>query len=283
MAEMKELPFKPDFTGRTAVVTGGAGVLCSEFCRALARCGARVAILNRTESKAEALAEEIQRDGGAALAVQVDVTDAESVERAHRAVREAYGPCELLINGAGGNHPSATTDEERCGESAEGKSFFDVPPAAFEAVFGLNLTGTLLPTQAFGRDMAEQGRGSILNISSMGAYRPLTKIPAYAAAKAGVSNFTEWLATYFAPKGVRVNAIAPGFFSTAQNARLLWNEDGSPTARTGKILAATPMGRFGKPEELVGGVLYLLDERSSGFVTGVVLPIDGGFNAFSGV
>lgn len=281
------LPFKPDFSGKVAVVTGGAGVLCSEFCRALAICGAKVAILNRTLSKAEALAEEIRAAGGEALPVQVDVTNEESVKAAHEAVLAAYGKCDILINGAGGNAPAATADEEYftaetlADESRKG--FFDLTPAAFGQVFDLNLLGTLLPTQAFAKDMAEAGHGCILNVSSMNAFRPLTKIPAYSAAKAAVTNFTEWLAVHFSKTGIRVNAIAPGFFSTAQNAKLLWNEDGTPTARTGKILAATPMGRFGDPAELIGGLLFLLDDNSSAFVTGVTLPIDGGFNAYSGV
>lgn len=281
------LPFQPDFHGKVAVVTGGAGVLCSEFCRALALCGAKVAVLNRTLSKAEDLAAEIRAGGGEALGVQVDVTDARSVEQAYQTVLRTYGPCDILINGAGGNDPSATADDETFSMETfldpNKKSFFDLAPDAFQRVFNLNILGTLLPTQAFARDMVKAGRGCILNISSMNAYRPLTKIPAYSAAKAGVSNFTQWLAVHFAGTGIRVNAIAPGFFSTRQNASLLWKDDGSPTARTGKILAATPMGRFGEPEELVGGLLYLLDERCSGFVTGVVLPIDGGFNAYSGV
>lgn len=282
-----KLPFQPDFSGKTAVVTGGAGVLCREFCKALAACGAKVAILNRTLSRAEALADEIRADGGEALAVQADVTDAEAVQKAHETVLNAYGRCDILVNGAGGNHPSATADDEyfsfdTLNDPAK-KSFFDLKPAAFGSVFDLNLMGTLLPTQAFARDMAEAGHGTVINISSMNAFTPLTKIPAYSAAKAGVSNFTEWLAVHFSKAGVRVNAIAPGFFSTAQNAKLLWNEDGSPTARTGKILAATPMGRFGVPDELVGALLFLADENCSGFMTGVVLPVDGGFRAYSGV
>ena len=281
------LPFKPDYSGKVAVVTGGAGVLCREFCKALALCGAKVAILNRTLSRAEDLAAEIREMGGEALAVQVDVTDEASVQKAHEAVLAAYGKCDILVNGAGGNNPDATADDEMFSMDTlldpAKKSFFDLPSEAFTRVFSLNIMGALLPTQAFARDMVETGRGSIVNISSMNAFTPLTKIPAYSAAKAGVSNFTEWLAVHFAKTGIRVNAIAPGFFSTAQNAKLLWNEDGTPTARTGKILAATPMGRFGSPDELIGALLFFTDDACSKFVTGVVLPIDGGFNAYSGV
>ena len=281
------LPFKPDYSGKVAVVTGGAGVLCREFCKALALCGAKVAILNRTLSRAEDLAAEIREMGGEALAVQVDVTDEASVQKAHEAVLAAYGKCDILVNGAGGNNPDATADDEMFSMDTlldpAKKSFFDLPSEAFTRVFSLNIMGALLPTQAFARDMVETGRGSIVNISSMNAFTPLTKIPAYSAAKAGVSNFTEWLAVHFAKTGIRVNAIAPGFFSTAQNAKLLWNDDGTPTARTGKILAATPMGRFGNPDELIGALLFFTDDACSKFVTGVVLPIDGGFNAYSGV
>lgn len=282
-----ELPFKPDYSNKVAVVTGGAGVLCREFCKALALCGAKVAILNRTLSKAEAVAEEIHATGGEAKAFAVDVTDKESVAAAHKAVLEAYGKCDILINGAGGNDPAATADEEFFSMDtlmdANKKSFFDLPTEGFSKVFNLNILGTLIPTQEFARDMVEDSHGVILNISSMNAFTPLTKIPAYSAAKSGVSNFTQWLAVHFAKIGIRVNAIAPGFFSTAQNAKLLWNDDGTPTARTGKIINATPMGRFGVPEELIGAVLFLTDDKSAGFVTGVVLPIDGGFSAYSGV
>ena len=282
-----KIPFKPDFSGKVAVVTGGAGVLCSEFCRALALCGAKVAILNRTLSKAEALADEIRAAGGEALAVGVDVTDKAALKTAHEAVLSAYGPCDILINGAGGNDPSATADDEffsmdTLNDPAK-KSFFDIPQDAFSKVFSLNIVGTLLPTQEFVRDMVTAQKGCIINISSMNAFTPLTKIPAYSAAKSAVSNFTQWLAVHFSKTGIRCNAIAPGFFSTAQNAKLLWNEDGSPTPRTHKILNATPMGRFGRPEELIGALLFLCDDASSGFVTGVVLPVDGGFNAYSGV
>ena len=281
------LPMKPDLSGKVAVVTGGAGVLCAEFCRALAACGAKVAILNRTLSKADRLAEEIKAAGGEAMGVGVDVTDAESVAKAHEAVLVHYGKCDILVNGAGGNDPAATADDEYfCMDTLKDpdkKSFFDLTGDAFGKVYKLNLMGTLLPTQAFARDMVEVGHGCIVNISSMNAFTPLTKIPAYSAAKSGVSNFTEWLAVHFAKTGIRCNAIAPGFFSTAQNAKLLWNADGTPTARTGKILAATPMGRFGEPQELIGTLLFLCDDSCSGFMTGVVIPVDGGFNAYSGV
>lgn len=282
-----ELSFKPDFSGKVTVITGGAGVLCGAFAKALAECGAKVAILDFAEDKAKELAEEIKTNGGQALAVKVDVLNSESIEAAHKLVLDAFGPCDILINGAGGNSPKATADEEyftmETLNNPDKKSFFDLPLDGFERVFSLNIMGTLLPTQVFAKDMVEKNSGCIMNISSMNAFTPLTKIPAYSAAKAGVSNFTEWLAVHFAKNGIRVNAIAPGFFSTAQNAALLWNPDGTPTARTGKILAATPMGRFGQPEELLGALLFLLDDKAASFVTGVVLPIDGGFNAYSGV
>ncbi len=282
-----DLSMKPDLSGKVAVVTGGAGVLCSEFCRALAACGAKVAIIGRTLSKCEALADEIKAAGGEAIAVHADVTDAKMLKDAHRAVTDTFGKCDILINGAGGNDSSATADDEFFSADTmsdpEKKSFFDLDEEAFGKVFSLNTTGTLLPTKEFAIDMVEMGSGCIVNISSMNAFRPLTKIPAYSAAKSAVSNLTQWLAVHFAGTGIRCNAIAPGFFSTAQNASLLWNEDGTPTARTGKILAATPMGRFGKPEELIGTLLFLCDEKSSGFITGVIMPVDGGFSAYSGV
>ncbi|HRX58657.1 MAG TPA: SDR family oxidoreductase [Eubacteriales bacterium] len=282
-----KLPYRPDFSGKVAVVTGGAGVLCSMFAKALALCGAKVAILDLAGDKAQALADEIKSEGGQAMGVSVNVLEAKSVEEAHQAVLSAFGPCDILVNGAGGNNAKATTDDEffdHTDSFLEGKkSFFDLDPAGFDFVFGLNLKGTLLPTQAFARDMAERSAGTIINISSMNAFTPLTKIPAYSAAKAAVSNFTQWLAVYFSHTGIRVNAIAPGFFSTQQNAKLLWNEDGTPTARTNKILRNTPMERFGEAEELIGGLLFLLDDNASSFVTGTVLPIDGGFSAYSGV
>ncbi len=280
------LSMKPDLTGKVAVVTGGAGVLCSEFVRALAQCGAKVAILNRTLSKAEALAEEVRAAGGEAAAVQVNVTDAASVKAAHEEVLKIYGKCDILINGAGGNNARANTDKEyfELGDmEADTKSFFDLDEEGFRFVMDLNFVGTLLPTQAFAQDMVGRQGCTILNISSMNAYTPLTKIPAYSGAKAAISNFTQWLAVHFSKVGIRVNGIAPGFFSTEQNRALLWNEDGTPTARTGKILGATPMGRFGNPEELLGALMFLVDENASSFVTGIVIPVDGGFSAYSGV
>ena len=280
------LSIKPDLSGKIAVITGGAGVLCREFAKALALCGAKVAILNRTLSKAEAVAAEIAAMGGTAIAVGVDVTKKDSVEAAHEAVLAQLGPCDILINGAGGNNPRATTDKEyfELGDiDADTKSFFDLGDEDMEFVFNLNFIGTLLPTQAFAKDMVGREGCTIINVSSMNAYTPLTKIPAYSGAKAAISNFTQWLAVHFSRVGIRVNAIAPGFFSTEQNKNLLWNEDGTPTARTGKILAATPMGRFGTPEELLGALLFLADDKAASFVTGVVIPVDGGFSAYSGV
>ncbi len=281
-----ELTLKPDLAGKVAVVTGGAGVLCREFAKALALCGARVAILNRTLSKAEEVAKEIEAMGGTAAAVAVDVTNVESVKAAHEQVLSVFGPCDILINGAGGNNPRATTDQEYfdpAGLSDETKTFFDLDEEGMSFVFNLNFIGTLLPTQAFAKDMIGRPDCTIVNVSSMNAYTPLTKIPAYSGAKAAISNFTQWLAVHFSHAGIRVNAIAPGFFSTEQNKKLLWNEDGTPTARTGKILAATPMGRFGEPAELLGALMFLVDEKAASFVTGIVIPVDGGFSAYSGV
>lgn len=280
------LCYKPNLEGKVAVVTGGAGVLCKEFAKAMAACGAKVAILGRTLSKAEAVAEEINAAGGEAIAVSVDVTNAESVNKAHEEVLARLGKCDILINGAGGNNPRATTDKEyfEAGDlDEETKTFFDMSAEDVEYVFNLNFSGTLIPTQAFAKDMIGREGCTILNVSSMNAYTPLTKIPAYSGAKAAISNFTQWLAVHFSKVGIRVNAIAPGFFSTEQNKKLLWNEDGTPTARTGKILAATPMGRFGTPEELLGALLFLVDEKAASFVTGIVIPVDGGFSAYSGV
>ena len=275
-----------DLTGKVAVVTGAGGVLCSNFAKVLARAGAKVALLDLNYDAANAYAKEINDEGGCAKAYACNVLDKAACIELAKTVENELGKCDILINGAGGNNPKATTDKEyfELGDiDADTKSFFDLDEAGVGFVFNLNFLGTLIPTQAFARQMVGREGCSILNISSMNAYTPLTKIPAYSGAKAAISNFTQWLAVHFSRVGIRVNAIAPGFFSTKQNEKLLWNEDGTPTARTGKILAATPMGRFGKSEELEGGLLFLLDEKAAGFITGVVLPIDGGFSAYSGV
>lgn len=280
-----KLPFQIDLSGKVAVVTGGGGVLCSTFAKALATCGAAVAVLDLNLEAAQAVAGEITKSGGRAQAYAADVLSAEKLAIVAEAVQADLGPCDILLNGAGGNNPRATTDKEYYEDGdidAETKSFFDLDDAGVRFVFDLNFLGTLLPTQAFAKQMLTRG-GNIINVSSMNAFTPLTKIPAYSAAKAGVSNFTQWLAVHFAKTGIRVNALAPGFFVTKQNQDMLFNADGSPTARTGKILAATPMDRFGEPEELLGGLLYLVSDKASGFVTGTVLPIDGGFSAYSGV
>ncbi len=275
-----------DLTGKVAVVTGAAGVLCSNFAKVLARAGAKVALLDLNLEGAEVFANEIVAEGGVAKAYSCNVLDRKVCEEVAATVMADFGPCDILINGAGGNNPRATTDKEyfELGDiDADTKSFFDLDADGVGFVFNLNFLGTLLPTQAFAKQMTGREGCNIINISSMNAYTPLTKIPAYSGAKAAISNFTQWLAVHFSRVGIRVNAIAPGFFSTKQNAKLLFNDDGTPTPRTGKILAATPMGRFGKTEELEGGLLFLLNNDAASFITGVVLPIDGGFSAYSGV
>ena len=280
------LPIKAHIDGKVAVVTGAGGVLCGMFAKALAAAGAKVAVLDLNLEAAEKVAEAIRGEGGQARAYKCNVLEKESMEACHQAVLADLGPCDILINGAGGNNPRATTDKEyfEIGDlEADTKTFFDLDQSGVEFVFNLNFIGTLLPTQTFAKDMLGRKGCSILNISSMNAYTPLTKIPAYSGAKAAISNFTQWLAVHFSKMGIRVNAIAPGFFSTAQNAALLWNPDGTPTPRTGKILAATPMGRFGEAEELLGALMFLLDEQAASFITGVVIPVDGGFSAYSGV
>ncbi len=287
MAEMK-LPYALDLTGKVAVVTGAAGVLCSDFSRALAKCGAKVALLDINETVAKQIADEIVSDGGEAIAVKANCLDKASLEEAKAIVDKTFGACDILINGAGGNNPRATTFDETFSEATladpDKQSFFSISPDGVRFVFDLNVTAAFLTTQVFALDMAKSGKGgNIVNISSMNAYRPLTKIPAYSAAKAAVSNFTQWLAVHFAETGIRVNAIAPGFFVTNQNRALLFREDGTPTPRTGKILAGTPMRRFGEANELLGGLFFFLDDAASAFVTGVILPIDGGFSAYSGV
>jgi NAD(P)-dependent dehydrogenase (short-subunit alcohol dehydrogenase family) len=279
-----------DLTGKTAVVTGGGGVLCRTMAADLASCGAKVAILDLRKDAATCVADEIKAAGGEAIGVECNVLNKESIEAACAEVLAAFGSgIDILINGAGGNSPKATTSKERLmpedlGEAIEGvKTFFDLDPDGVSFVFNLNFLGTLLPTQVFGKEMARTGGGVILNVSSMNAFRPLTKIPAYSAAKAGISNFTQWLATHFATVNIRVNAIAPGFFLTDQNRFLLTEEGtGALTERGKTIIAHTPMGRFGTPEDLSGTLRWLVSD-ASGFVTGIVVPVDGGFSAFSGV
>ena len=281
-----KLPIHTDLSGKVAVVTGAGGVLCGMFSKALAAAGAKVAVLDLNEEAAQEVAAAIEKDGGIAKAYKCNVLEKDSMEACHQQVLKDFGPCDILINGAGGNNPRATTDKEyfELGDiDADTKSFFDLEQKGVEFVFNLNFIGTLVPTQVFAKDMIGREGCNILNISSMNAYTPLTKIPAYSGAKAAISNFTQWLAVHFSKVGIRVNAIAPGFFSTKQNAALLFNPDGTPTPRTGKILAATPMGRFGESEELLGGLLFLLNNEAASFITGIVLPIDGGFSAYSGV
>ena len=283
---MQKNVLNTDLTGKVAVVTGAGGVLCSEFSRVLARAGAKVALLNRTFEKAQKVADQIVAEGGIAKAYACNVLHRDICEEVAAQVLKDLGPCDILINGAGGNHPMATTDKEyyESGDlGSDVKTFFDLDEDSVTSVFELNFTGALLPTQAFAKQMIGRKGCNILNISSMNAYRPLTKIPAYSGSKAAVTNFTQWLAVHFSKEGIRVNAIAPGFFSTEQNAKLLWNDDGTPTARTGKILAATPMGRFGESSELAGALLFLLNNEAAGFVTGITLPVDGGVSAYSGV
>ncbi len=284
---MEMLPFGSDLRGKVAVITGAGGVICSCIAKAFANAGAKVALLDLSEEKAEAFAKEIVAAGGVAKGYGANVLDKRQLEDCRERVLADLGKCDILINGAGGNNPRAQTDKEyyeNGDEAATGlNTFFNLDKSGVEFVFNLNFLGTLLPSQVFARDMAEAGGGCIINISSMNAFTPLTKIPAYSGAKAAVSNFTKWLAVHFSKVGIRVNAIAPGFLSTAQNRALLWNDDGTPTERTGKIIAATPMGRFGEAEELLGSVLFLANDRAAGFITGVVLPIDGGFSAYSGV
>ena len=281
-----KLPLNTDLTGKVAVVTGAGGVLCSMFSRALAAAGAKVAMLDINEESVTNFAASIREEGYTAKGYRCDVLDKASLEAVHEAVLKDFGPCDILLNGAGGNNARANTDLEHYNPGdleREVKTFFDLEQPGVEWVFRLNFIGTLLPTQVFGMDMVEREGCNIINVSSMNAFTPLTKIPAYSGAKAAISNFTQWLAVHFAPAGIRVNALAPGFFVTNQNRDLLFNPDGTPSARAGKILAATPMGRFGEAEELVGTLLFLVNNEAAGFITGVVIPIDGGFNAYWGV
>ena len=285
-----KLPFQINLNGKTAVVTGAGGVLCSSFAEALAECGANVAVLDLRLEAAEAVASKIRANGGKANAYACNVLDKASLEEARSKINAELGECSILINGAGGNNPKGTTTKEYLfpedldeDAAKDITTFFDLDPKGIEFVFNLNFLGTLLTTQVFAQDMVGKENATIINISSMNSYKPLTKIPAYSAAKAAISNFTQFMAVHFSEVGLRVNAIAPGFFSTNQNKALLYNEDGSLTPRSEKILGHTPLGRFGVPEDLTGSLLFLADENYSKFVTGVIIPVDGGFSAYSGV
>ena len=275
-------------TDKVIVLTGGGGVLGSTLATALANKGAKLAILDLRKELADKVADEINSNGGTAIGVAANVLEKDSLQKAHKEVNNKLGPCDILINGAGGNHPKGTTSnthltvEDFQKNDPDFKTFFDLDPEGIQFVFNLNFIGTLLPTQIFAKDMVGKEGCSILNISSMNAFTPLTKIPAYSGAKAAISNFTQWLAVHFAKVGIRVNALAPGFFLTDQNRSLLTNADGSQTPRGETIINHTPMGRYGEPEDLVGTTEWLCSNGSS-FVTGVVIPIDGGFSAFSGV
>ena len=281
---MANLPLHHDFTGKVVVITGAGGVLCGDMARAYATAGAKVAALDLNEDAVKKLAAELKAEGYVCEGYKANVLEREALEAVHQQVLADLGPCDILINGAGGNNPRATTDNEYQHEAKEGqKTFFDLDAAGVDFVFKLNFQGTLLPTQVFAKDMVERKCGNILNISSMNAYTPLTKIPAYSGAKAGISNFTQWLATHFAGTGIRCNAIAPGFLVSNQNRALLFNANGTPTARSNKILNGTPMGRFAESEELLGGMFFLTDDKAASAITGVILPIDCGFAAYSGV
>ncbi|HOB19124.1 MAG TPA: SDR family oxidoreductase [Candidatus Atribacteria bacterium] len=278
--------FSVDLKDKVAVVTGGGGVLCSTMAKALARYGAKVAVLSRRQENAEKVAGEIIRQGGRAIGIGCNVLEKDSMNAAREVIYKELGLCNILVNGAGGNHPKGTTSMEFLTKAdleggKDSVTFFDLQPEDIEYVFNLNFLGTLITTQTFARDMIDRD-GVIINITSMNSFSPLTRIPAYSGAKAAVSNFTQWLAVHFSKVGIRVNAIAPGFFLTNQNRSLLFNADGTPTERTKKILGMTPMGRLGEPDDLVGTLLWLCSDASK-FVTGVVVPVDGGFSAYSGV
>ena len=279
------LPFEINLKDKVAVVTGGGGILCSSFAKAIAKCGAKVAVVDLREEAAIAVANEITNENGTAIGVGANCLETESLQKALALIEKELGTVDILINGAGGNNPKGTTDDEMLDLENIGKikTFFDLDPKGISFTFDLNFLGVLLPTQVFAKSMLNKKDCTIINISSMNAFTPLTKIPAYSGAKAAVSNLTQWMSVYFAKVGIRVNAIAPGFFVTDQNRALLFNEDTTPKPRTDKILRNTPMGRFGESEELLGTLLWLLSPQGAGFVTGVIIPVDGGFSAYSGV
>ncbi len=280
---MKLPRFSESLNNKVIVITGAGGVLCSTIAKGLALTGAKVMLLNRTYEKVLKIEKEICKDGGIAKAYACDVLNKDCLKAVHEQIKSEFGLCDILINGAGGNNSDAITDMEFYTEDQEGKSFFDLTEDGMNQVFGLNFMGTFLPCQEFVQDMIGNKDSSIINIASMSGYRSLTKVPAYSAAKAAIINFTEWLATHFSKVGIRANAIAPGFFIASQNERLLKNEDGSLTERGNKIIKNTPAQRFGESKELLGTIIFLASSEASGFINGVVIPIDGGFNAYSGV
>lgn len=282
-----DLPFEINLTGKVAIVTGGSGVIGSVFSRALAEAGAKVAVLARSEDKINAVVKDIKANGGEAAGFSVDVLDKQSLEQCHENIKNQLGSCSILINGAGGNNPAATTSKEYFNvddlQDSSLKTFFDLESEAINKLFNLNFLGALLPTQVFAQDMVGEEGSTIINVSSMNAYTPLTKIPAYSGAKAAISNFTQWLAVHFSKAKIRVNALAPGFFLTEQNKDLMIQDNGELSERANKIISQTPMNRFGEPEELIGTLLWLVDQKSSSFVNGIVVPVDGGFSSYSGV
>lgn len=284
-----KLPFKVDLNNKVAVVTGGTGVLGSLWVDALSACGAKVAILGRDLDKINQKIKDVEDNGGIAIGIEADVLNKESLVKAHKEVLRKLGPCDILLNGAGGNHPKGTTtkeylyEEDLNNKNEDNITLFDLNEEGIKFVFDLNFLGTFLSSQEFSKDMIGRKGCTIINISSMNAHTPLTKIPAYSGAKAAVSNFTEWLAVHLSKVGIRVNGIAPGFFLTSQNEKLLLNEDGTYTDRSKKILNNTPMERFGEPEELIGTLLFLVNEKASSFISGIVISVDGGFSAYSGV
>ncbi|MEH8075861.1 SDR family oxidoreductase [Gallibacterium anatis] len=280
-----EISKNHNFKDKVIVISGAGGVLCAFLAKELAKTQAKIALLDINLDAANKVADEITQQGGIAKAYKTNVLDLESIQQTRNIIAEDFGTCDILINGAGGNNPKATTDNEfhQPDLPEHTKTFFDLDKSGIEFVFNLNYLGTLLPTQVFAKDMIGKQGANIVNISSMNAFTPLTKIPAYSGAKAAISNFTQWLAVYFSKVGIRCNAIAPGFLVSNQNRALLFDENGQPTARANKILTNTPMGRFGEPQELLGALLFLIDSEYSSFVNGVIVPIDGGFSAYSGV
>lgn len=280
-----QISLNHNFKNKVIVITGAGGVLCGFIAKQLSKTGAKIALLDINLESADQFAQEINAQGGIAKAYQTNVLELESIQATNEQIKQDFGGCDILINGAGGNSPKATTDNEfhQLDLPENTKSFFDLDKSGVEFVFNLNYLGTLLPTQVFAKEMVGKQGANIINISSMNAFTPLTKIPAYSGAKAAISNFTQWLAVHFSKVGIRCNAIAPGFLVSNQNRALLFDAEGNPTPRANKILTNTPMGRFGEAEELVGGILFLMDENYASFVNGVILPIDGGFSAYSGV